>query len=137
MNFGIFLFWLMVKLGWLKRYEQALSKLSFQDLEFQIRHQLEKLSDKELDKAIEDTWAKDWPLEPYASLLRCWNKVGITLDTLLQWADDEKYLREHRKGISHVVCENCRFRIPVTPAEATLITCPRCFCIYQKKETID
>lgn len=56
---------------------------------------IEKWSDKDLDRAIKDIKEGNYyGLEDVVAQLE---KAGLTRDVMLQWLENEKFLREHRR----------------------------------------
>jgi len=60
-----------------------------------VQPQIEKYSDKALDQVIKDIKQENYHgLEDIFVQLE---KVGLTQEVMLQWLENEKFLREHRR----------------------------------------
>jgi len=78
-----------------ERVKRQFAQHSTREIEYEIRSNFEKLSDKGLDGAIAEANEVDWSKFPYS--IELWGAGGITLDMIKQWLNSEKFLREHRR----------------------------------------
>ena len=87
---------LVLKIFPIEKVTAALSSMpSESELYSYMQPQIEKYSDKDLDRAIKDIKEGNYyGLEDYVAQLE---KAGLTRDVMLRWLEGEKFLRQHRR----------------------------------------
>jgi len=86
---------LMLKVFPAEKIVGKLSSMSESEIYSYMQPQIEKYSDKDLDRAIKDIKEGNYyGLEDYVAQLE---KAGLTRGLILQWLENEKFLREHRR----------------------------------------
>ena len=86
---------LMLKLLPVHKVIDALGSMTEREMYSHMRPLIEKYSDKDLDRTIKDIREGNYPgLEDFVGQLE---KAGLTRQVMLQWLENEKFLREHRR----------------------------------------
>ena len=90
-----FLLKLMMKIYPMDKVVKALSTVTEREIYSYVKPQIEKWSDKYLDRCIKDiTEGNYYGLKDFVAQLE---KAGLTREVMLQWLEGEKFLREHRR----------------------------------------
>ena len=86
---------LMMKVFPMQKVIDALGSMTLKEIHSFMLPQIEKYSDKDLDRTIKDIKEGNYyGLEDYIALLE---KAGLTREVMLEWLEGEKFLREHRR----------------------------------------
>lgn len=94
-SISVLLFRLLAKIVPPHKLVKFTPTMSQTELENAMREQIEKWNDKTIDQGIKDIKEGNYyGLENYISAM---GSVGITLGKVLQWLEDEKFLREHKR----------------------------------------
>lgn len=93
-KFASWLVWLLFKLPLIRNIVRTRST----QVEIGIRHSIGEMSDEGINDAISNIkdGGYDWSKEPYVSLKAICDHAGISFEVILQWLEDEKFLREYR-----------------------------------------
>lgn len=92
---SILLLKLMMKIFPMRKVIDALGSMTQREIHSYMQPQIEKYSDKDLDRVIKDIKEGNYHgLEDYIAQLE---KAGLTRDVMLEWLENEKFLREHRR----------------------------------------
>jgi len=78
-----------------RRSIDALGSLTQREIYSHMQPQIEKFRDKDLDRMIKDIKEGNYHgLEDFIAQLE---KIGLTRNVMLEWLENEKFLREHRR----------------------------------------
>lgn len=92
---NVLLLKLILKIFPIRKTIDALGSLTEREIYNYMQPQIEKYSDKDLDRVIKDIREGNYHgLEDYVAQLE---KAGLTREVMLQWLENEKFLREHRR----------------------------------------
>lgn len=92
---SILLIKLMLKIFPMHRVTDALGAMTLGEIHSHMQPHIEKYSDEYLDRAIKDIKEGNYyGLEDFIAQLE---KVGLTRNVMLEWLENEKFLREHRR----------------------------------------
>jgi hypothetical protein len=86
---------LMMKVLPVHKVIDALGSMTEREIYSYMQPQIEKYSDKDLDRTIKDIKGGNYHgLKDFVVQLE---KAGLTREIMLQWLENEKFLREHRR----------------------------------------
>ena len=95
LSFYALLIRLLMKVVSPARVIKALTSMGEREIYSYMQPQIEKYSDIDLDRTIKDIKEGTYyGLEDFVSQLE---KAGLTRAMMLQWFENEKFLREHRR----------------------------------------
>lgn len=89
----------MMKILPMHRVINILGSMTQREIYSFMQPQIEKYSDKDLESCIKDIKEGNYHgLEGFIAQLE---KIGLTRDVMLEWLENEKFLREHRRKYHH------------------------------------
>lgn len=76
-----------------RRLEKALTGFDRRAVEEGMHRWIERMSDKDIDRAIRDIKEGNY----YGLDISAFERVGLGVDVVLQWLENEKFLRDRKK----------------------------------------